>query len=110
LSYWPGDETDVDTLRIATLLLDTLVKYDYQTNDVKPSLSSYWTSNTDATVWTFDLRYGVKFTNGETLNANDVVASFDALWDASSDNHTGRTGEFTIFHNFFGNFLNAVTP
>jgi peptide/nickel transport system substrate-binding protein len=110
LSYWPGDETEVDTLRIATLLYDTLVKYDYQTNDVKPSLSSYWTSNTNATVWTFDLRYGVKFTNGETLNANDVVASFNALWDASSPNHTGRTGEFTIFHNFFGNFLNAVTP
>jgi ABC-type transport system substrate-binding protein len=110
LSYWPGDETEVDTLRIATLLYDTLVKYDYQTNDVKPSLASYWAANTDATVWTFDLRYGVKFTNGETLNANDVVASFDALWDASSPNHTGRTGEFAIFHNFFGNFLNAVTP
>ena len=107
MSYWPGDETDVDTLRIATLLYDTLVKYDYQTNDVKPSLASYWTSNTDATVWTFDLRYGVKFTNGETLNANDVVATFTALWDARSPNHTGRTGEFEIFHNFFGNFLNA---
>lgn len=110
MSYWPGDETDVDTLRIATLLYDTLVKYDYQTNEVKPSLASYWAANEDATVWTFDLRYGVKFTNGETLNANDVVASFQTLWDASSPNHTGRTGEFTIFHNFFGNFLNATTP
>jgi len=110
LSYWPGDETEEDTLRIATLLYDTLVKYDYQTNAVKPSLASYWSSNSDATVWTFDLRYGVKFTNGETLNANDVVASFTAQWDASSSNHTGRTGEFTIFHDFFGNFLNAKTP
>jgi peptide/nickel transport system substrate-binding protein len=110
LSYWPGDETDVDTLRIATLLYDTLVKYDYQTNAVKPSLASYWSSNADATVWTFDLRYGVKFTNGEILNANDVAASFNALWNASSPNHTGRTGEFAIFHNFFGNFLNAKTP
>jgi len=110
LSYWPGDETDVDTLRIATLLYDTLVKYDFQTNNVKPNLASYWSSNADATVWTFDLRYGVKFTNAEILNANDVVASFDTLWDASSTNHTGRTGEFTIFHNFFGNFINAKTP
>ena len=109
VSYWPGDETDVDTLRIATLLYDTLVKYDYQTNAVKPSLASYWSSNKDATVWTFDLRYGVKFTNGEILNANDVVASFDALWNAQSPNHTGRTGGFEIFRNFFGNFLRTPT-
>jgi peptide/nickel transport system substrate-binding protein len=105
-SYWPGDESDLDTLRIATLVYDTLVKYDFLTNEVKPSLSSYWTSNKDATVWTFDLRYGVKFSNGETLNANDVVASFSTLWDAQSPNHVGRTGEFKIFKEFFGNFLN----
>jgi len=41
------------------------------------------------------------------LDANDVVASFAAQWDAASPNHVGRTGTFEYFGAFFGAFLNA---
>jgi len=43
---------------------------------VKPWLAVSWKANADATVWTFQLRRGVKFHNGKTMNADDVVASF----------------------------------
>ena len=43
---------------------------------MKPALATSWTPNTDLTVWTFQLRRGVKFHNGKTMNADDVVASF----------------------------------
>jgi peptide/nickel transport system substrate-binding protein len=43
---------------------------------VKPWLASSWKPNADATVWTFQLRRGVKFHNGRTMTADDVVASF----------------------------------
>ncbi len=105
-SLWPGDETDVDTLRITRLLYDTLVKYETGGTEIKPSLAEYWEANPEKTVWTFKLRYGVKFSNGAILNANDVVITFAALWDAKSPNHHGRTGQFKIFKNFFGAFLN----
>jgi ABC-type transport system substrate-binding protein len=52
------------------------------------------------------LRYNITFSNGATLDANDVVASFAAIWDASSANHKGRTGEFTVFKELFGGFIN----
>jgi peptide/nickel transport system substrate-binding protein len=106
-SLWPADEEDIDTLRVATLLYDTLVDYSYLTNEITPALADYWSSNDDATVWTFTLRYGVQFSNGSFLDANDVVATFTSLWDAKSINHVGRNAQFTVFQRFFGQFLNA---
>lgn len=107
-SLWPGDESDSDTLRITRLLYDTLVEYETQGTGISPSLANYWESNSDRSVWNFHLRYGVKFTNGADLDANDVVATFSAQWDAASPNHTGRSGEFAIFKRFFGGFLNQA--
>jgi peptide/nickel transport system substrate-binding protein len=40
-----------------------------------PWLATSWKPNKDATVWTFQIRKGVKFHNGQTLTAKDVVAS-----------------------------------
>ncbi len=55
----------------------------------------------------FNLRKGVKFHNGATLDANDVVATFVSQWDAKDANHKGRTGTFEYFGSFFGTHLNA---
>jgi peptide/nickel transport system substrate-binding protein len=106
-SLWPADENNSDTLRIAGLLYDTLVRYEYGGTTVVPDLAISWSSSSDLTEWTFNLRYGVKFTNGATLDANDVVASFAAIWDAKDPNHKGRTGDFTVFQRFFGSFVNS---
>ena len=40
-----------------------------------PVLATSWKPNADATQWTFQIRKGVKFHNGQTLTAKDVVAS-----------------------------------
>ncbi len=47
----------------------------------RPVLAESWSPNTDGTVWTFKLRQGVKFHNGKTMTADDVVASFDRIAD-----------------------------
>jgi ABC-type transport system substrate-binding protein len=105
-SLWPADEDSKDTFRVASLLYDTLLTYDYGTTDLKPSLADTWFSNDDLTEWTFQLRYGPEFSNGSKLDANDVVASFAAMWDASNPNHKGNSGQFALFKRFFGNFIN----
>ncbi|MHC1739579.1 MAG: ABC transporter substrate-binding protein [Anaerolineaceae bacterium] len=107
LSLWPADETDYDTFQITRLVYDTLVSYDFGTQALKPDLADSWESNANGTEWTFALRYGVKFSDGASLDANDVVASFAAIWDAKDVNHKGRTGEFTLYQELFGPLLNA---
>ena len=47
----------------------------------KPVLAESWSPNKDGTVWTFKIRKGVKFHNGKTMTAADVVATFDRLAD-----------------------------
>lgn len=46
-----------------------------------PMLATSWESNEDGTEWTFYLREGVKFHNGEIFDANDVACTFQRLID-----------------------------
>ena len=46
-----------------------------------PVLATSWSPNTDGSVWTFKLRSGVKFNNGEPFNADAVVTSVERLVD-----------------------------
>jgi ABC-type transport system substrate-binding protein len=48
----------------------------------------------------------VRFHDGTTLDANDVVLSFAAQWDAEHPLHAGREGRFQPFIDTFGGLLN----
>ena len=48
---------------------------------LKPVLAESWSHNADGSVWTFRLRRGVKFHDGQEMRADDVVATFDRLSD-----------------------------
>lgn len=48
---------------------------------LKPVLATSWSPNADGSVWTFKLRQGVRFHNGQEMRAEDVVATFDRLSD-----------------------------
>ena len=71
---------------------------------VKPGLAQSYDVSDDLTEWTFHLRPGVKFHDGSDFDANDVVTSFNAWWNASSPQHTGNTGAFIYFNALFGDF------
>jgi peptide/nickel transport system substrate-binding protein len=43
---------------------------------LQPVLATSWTPNSNATVWTFKIRQGVKFHNGAPLTAADVVYTY----------------------------------
>ena len=102
-----ADETDGEALRAIEQVMQSLLAYDPKTGAVQPALATEWKASDDLTEWTFTLRDGVKFHNGATFDANDVVESYVVQWDASNPLHVGRTGEFTYFSGLFGQFLNA---
>ena len=47
-----------------------------QTLTLNPVLATSWTPNSTADVWTFKIRQGVKFHNGQALTADDVVYTY----------------------------------
>jgi ABC-type transport system substrate-binding protein len=106
-ALWCSDETDGETLRACEQVYEALLSYKIGGVEVQPALAEKWEANPDATEWTFHLRKGVKFHNGASLDANDVVATYVSQWDAASPNHKGRTGTFEYFGAFFGKMLNA---
>src|SRR5277367_2160700 len=48
---------------------------------VHPDLAASWEATEDLKTWTFHLRPGVKFHNGKTLDASDVVFTFKRIQD-----------------------------
>ncbi len=49
--------------------------------ELEPKIAQKWEPNEDGTAWTFTIRQGVKFHNGQTLTAEDVKTTFDKLID-----------------------------
>ena len=50
-----------------------------QSLTLAPELATSWKPNATASVWVFKLRPGVKFQTGKTMNADDVVATYQRL-------------------------------
>jgi peptide/nickel transport system substrate-binding protein len=57
---------------------ETLVFNNPKTNVLEPVLATSWKSNAAGDVWTFTLRDGVMFNNGQPMTADDVVYSFQS--------------------------------
>jgi peptide/nickel transport system substrate-binding protein len=107
ISLFCADETDGESLRACEQVTQSLLGYEKGGTAVIPVLAESYEPNADLTEWTFHLRKGVKFHDGSTLDANDVVTSLNLQWDAASPLHKGNTGAFTYWSGLFGQYLNA---
>ncbi len=75
----PASENSNVSLRVIYSVYDTLVKTDFRDGGkLKPALATSWTI-IDAKTVEFKLRPNVKFHNGETLSADDIVATFSPV-------------------------------
>jgi ABC-type transport system substrate-binding protein len=106
ISLYCADESDGESLRACEQVTQSLYGYKTAGVEVEPVLATACVANPDGTIWTCTLRDGVTFQDGATLDANDVVTTFAAQWDAENPLHVGNTGAFSYFSGFFGGFLN----
>lgn len=105
ISIYCMDETDGESLDACKMATEGLYKYD-KDGVAQPTLATSCEANEDSTVWTCYLREGVKFHDGSTLDANDVVRSWDAGVNAASEYHIGNTGAFEYPSYLFDSLMN----
>ncbi|WP_100489032.1 ABC transporter substrate-binding protein [Sporolactobacillus pectinivorans] len=96
----PATVTDGESFRVTQNIFDTLVSYDYskQSTNVIPSLATSWKITNGGTVYTFNLRTGVKFQDGTPFNAQAVVYNFDRWMNGKA------SGKFAYFPSMFGGY------
>jgi len=70
-----------------------------ETGDVKPFLTTGW-QNTAPDTWQFKLRPNLKFSNGEALNAEAVVAAYE--WMTTSEGKATSQGQQ------YGQFVSSI--
>jgi peptide/nickel transport system substrate-binding protein len=62
-------------------VLDGLLTRNPETLEWEPNLADSWTSSADKMKWTFKLRKGVRWSDGQPFTADDVVFTFDLIYD-----------------------------
>src|SRR6058998_2159580 len=68
--------------RRSPMMYNQLVRFDAEMNPV-PELAESWQVSPDGLTWTFKLREGVRFHDGQELSSADVKFTFDRLFERS---------------------------
>ena len=76
------------------LIARGLTHIDYKTTEVKPGLAESWELSEDRRIYTFKLREGLTFHDGNPVTANDCVRTFTRLMD--EDDPSRPAGTYSI--------------
>jgi peptide/nickel transport system substrate-binding protein len=80
----PGLQYDSESYAVYRNIFDQLVRRNPTTEQVGPWLATSWKQD-NPTTWTFTIRKGVKFSNGEPLTAADAAFSIERILSPSFD-------------------------
>ena len=73
--------SDGESLRAIDQMFESLVTLKPGTTEVEPALATDWSASDDGLEYTFNLREGVKFHDGEPFNADAVCFNFDRWYN-----------------------------
>ena len=65
--------------QIVRLLFSSLVRFDQHLQEPGPGLAESWSVEPDHMTWTFKLRHGLRWSDGQPLTAEDVVFTWNDI-------------------------------
>ncbi len=80
----PLTTANFNTMEIVGLASAQLI-IESTSGKLEPQLATSWTPSANKLAWTIALRPNLKFSNGQPLTANDVVATFDSIISPKSE-------------------------
>lgn len=97
----PFYATDGETFRITRQIFEGLIEVKPGSAELAPGLAEKWEPSKDGKTWTFTLREGVKFSDGEKFDADAVCANFKRM---SEQNQTAQSGPAEYWSTAMGGF------
>ena len=91
-----GQRSEIKTLNPVTVadgssrevigrLMGDLIEINRSTQQTEPALAKSWTISPDGRAFTLQLRKGIRFSDGQPFDADDVVFSFNVYMDEAID-------------------------
>ncbi|GAA2464355.1 ABC transporter substrate-binding protein [Streptomyces macrosporus] len=101
----PALASDGETFRVTRQAFEALIEHEPGGSKLVGGLAKSWKSDETGTKWTFDLREGVKFHDGEKLTAEVVCKNYDHWfnWTGTYQNSAVSYYWQTIFGGFAKN-------
>lgn len=78
----PGLQYNTESYTVYRNIFDQLLARDPATNKIVPDIATSWTT-TNPTTWVFQIRQGVKFSDGTPLTGTDVAFSINRILNPS---------------------------
>ena len=66
-------------------MYDYMVGYSMEDMSPAPALATSWETSEDGLTWTFDIREGVKWSDGEPLTAADIAYTYNRILDGGAE-------------------------
>jgi peptide/nickel transport system substrate-binding protein len=105
----PFYATDGETFRVTRQMMEGLVGIKPGTAEIQPELAKTWEPSADGKTWTFKLREGVKFWDGEPFNAEAVCYNFERMFDQNEVAAGGPAGYWAdVMGSFKSDAANAL--
>ena len=76
-SFDPCGSGYMNDIQVMRQIYDTLIRIHDDTGEVEPRIAESWETSEDGKDWTFHIRKGIKFHNGNELTAKDVAFSYN---------------------------------
>ena len=99
--------SDGESIRVLYQMTEGLTALRPGTSEVIPSLATDWTTSDDGLAWTFNLREGVTFHDGEPFNAEAVCFNFER-WFNFPESLQGEGTTYYWQFGFGGGFKNPA--
>lgn len=96
-SFNPFLGIEAESYEMWALTYDYLITYSMENMSPEPGLAESWEPSEDGLTWTFHIRDGVSWSDGEPLTANDVAYTLGRIIDGGPESIT------------WGSYLTSVT-
>ena len=84
-SFNPFNGYEASSYEMWALTYDLMVGYSMKDMSPVPALAESWETSEDGRTWTFDIREGVSWSDGEPLTAGDIAYTYNRIIDGGPE-------------------------